>query len=686
MRAMTRRALIIAVDTYDHSGLRQLGSPVHDVQALTGVLGDPQLGAFEVTVSHNQPAHVIRGEVADFFATAERDDVLLLHFACHGLKSANGELYLAGADTEPHRLTATGLPARFVNEEMTGSRANRIALLLDCCYGGAFAKGTVVRAAADAVDVQESFPQPQDRGRVVITSTTATQYAFEGEALAGSGQQPSVFTSAVVRGLATGEADANGDGEVDLTELFDYVLSQVRQRTSAQTPSKWESGVQGRIRVAWTPAASRITAQPVPEQLAAQSVAPLVDDRLGAVSQLRAILLGEDVPAAAGALEVLQRMTSDDSISVQTSAANAIAEAQLRPTVPGVDLTEEPQQVVQLVGSALSRHFRATTTDPWLRIEQSGTALRVTVDPGALPEGYGELRGSISITTKIGQFSVPVLCRPAARWWPRATVGMPDLGFARRWQALAAISVVLCATTLGITGDMLHASSLLGLLYNVLLFGLLATGLVLMEREGSQRVVGHGIVTAYAAFFLADGVISLHGRSSAVAWLEFLAVVAFLAALGIRLWPLREVPRRLDLVPPTVRPLAWVPIGAAALQLFLLFVAIPSQEYGSTLADATGVLGGLLAVLPTAGLCLYAVLSRRLTADQNLFVRAALVTLVAPELFLMLSSLLMGPAFTYLGNDVWGAGLSAGWWVLLRAIVLAAQAGTTWVVLRGRLR
>ena len=52
----TRRALIVANDTYDHAELRQLRAPAADAEALADVLGDPEIGGFTVAVVHNEPS------------------------------------------------------------------------------------------------------------------------------------------------------------------------------------------------------------------------------------------------------------------------------------------------------------------------------------------------------------------------------------------------------------------------------------------------------------------------------------------------------------------------------------------------------------------------------------------------------------------------------------------------------
>jgi uncharacterized caspase-like protein len=147
----SRVALVVANDQYADPGLRSLAAPAQDAAALAEVLTDPSIGGFEVRVLHNESAQEIRLAVEDFFADRVPEDLLLLHFSCHGLKNAAGELFLAVADTRPTRLASTALAADFVNRQMADSRAQRIALFLDCCYGGAFPRGMVVRAAGVAV-------------------------------------------------------------------------------------------------------------------------------------------------------------------------------------------------------------------------------------------------------------------------------------------------------------------------------------------------------------------------------------------------------------------------------------------------------------------------------------------------------------------------------------------------------
>jgi hypothetical protein len=133
---------------------------------------------------------------------------------------------------------------------MDRSRSRKIVLLLDCCYSGAFARGHVARSG-EAVDVQERF---DGRGRVVITASTAMEYAFEISAdadVSGEGT-PSLFTGAVLQGLRTGDADLDVDGRVSVDELYDYVFGKVQEENSNQTPSMI-SNIQGELYLASNP-------------------------------------------------------------------------------------------------------------------------------------------------------------------------------------------------------------------------------------------------------------------------------------------------------------------------------------------------------------------------------------------------------------------------------------------------
>ena len=193
-----RIALIVANDEYEHEGLSRLRAPAADAEALARVLGDSQIGGFDVRVVYNDPAHRISRHIEDLFAERRPDDVLLLHFSGHGLKSESGELFFAASNTRPNRLGSTAVSADFVQRCMRDCRSRSVVLLLDCCYGGAFGRGVTVRASGEA-NVLDSFagmPAGGGRGRAVITASRSPSVRSEWTSLdRGAGRAaPSVIT------------------------------------------------------------------------------------------------------------------------------------------------------------------------------------------------------------------------------------------------------------------------------------------------------------------------------------------------------------------------------------------------------------------------------------------------------------------------------------------------------------
>jgi hypothetical protein len=320
-----RHALIVATDTYADPKLRRLRAPAHDAEALADVLRDPEIGEFEVELASNESDAVLRRRIAAFFANRARDELLLLHFSCHGLKDDSGQLFFAASDTEVDHLDATAIPAEFVSRQMARSRSRNVLMLLDCCYSGAIARGLRFRAG-ESVDVNDHLG---GSGRVIITASDAMEYAFEGDELTGEGQ-PSVFTSAVVKALASGEADRDQDHWISVRELYDYVCDQVRDITPNQRPNML-SHLEGELYVArsrWLAPAT------LPRELLDALENPIVSVREGAVRALAELMAGRDRALAAAARGQLEAVAAtDDSRRVSGAASEALGAPAAAPAV-----------------------------------------------------------------------------------------------------------------------------------------------------------------------------------------------------------------------------------------------------------------------------------------------------------------------------------------------------------------
>ncbi len=334
---MSRRlALVIGNSDYLDAKLARLAAPGEDVNDLAEVLRTPSIGGFdEVTSLVNASAPVVRRSIARFFTDKRPDDLLLLYFSGHGVRDDHGRLYLAVQDTEYDLLNATAIPAGFVTDEMDRSRSRRQVLILDCCHSGAFAQGAK-GAPGQSVGTASAF-EGTGYGRVVLTATDSTQFAWEGDQLVGEADN-SVFTHHVLAGLRTGAADTDGDGRITLDELYDYVYEQVVNQTPKQTPRKFTYNQQGEVVLALNPHAAP---KPVtlPQDVLAAAHSPLAGVREGVVRDLEHLLRGADAAMAGAAREALERLKADDSRRVSAAARAALG---LDPTSTQTPWTAAP--------------------------------------------------------------------------------------------------------------------------------------------------------------------------------------------------------------------------------------------------------------------------------------------------------------------------------------------------------
>ena len=214
---------------------------------------------------------------------------------------------------------STAVSAQFVREQLDHCRSRRKVVILDCCYAGAFPPGTT--RGADAVDVLEGLG---GRGSAVITASSALEYAFENGSSSVSAVDevatPSVFTSALIAGLATGSADKNGDGIIDIDELYDYVYSQVKESIPQQTPGR-RSDVEGVLYIAASPRGPR-PAVLNPEIIQAVQH-PLASVRLAVVNDLYKLCSGVHAGLRLAARNALNQLTDDDSRGVSEAARSA---------------------------------------------------------------------------------------------------------------------------------------------------------------------------------------------------------------------------------------------------------------------------------------------------------------------------------------------------------------------------
>jgi hypothetical protein len=220
---------LVAAGTFEDARIPPLPMAADDALRLQQVLEDPHIGAYDVEVLVDRPLAEVRRAIERFYAGATAADVLLLYFSGHGRREAGGGLSFPVLDTEMDWFQSSSLDASFVNNQIQRSEGRGNVVLLDCCYAGAF------RAGAGQLSLEAHF---EGDGLAVLSASRSVE-----EAWAQGGDRPgSLFTMAVVEGLATGAADRFTTGSVTVHDLSAYVHDRVVELSGGvQQPGKFEN-------------------------------------------------------------------------------------------------------------------------------------------------------------------------------------------------------------------------------------------------------------------------------------------------------------------------------------------------------------------------------------------------------------------------------------------------------------
>jgi len=211
-----KRALLIGVNDYQDVNIPDLRNPLRNVLGLREVLTNPKIGGFaeeNLVLLTNPTYKSAKREIFNLFEGSKRDDLILLYFSGHGFL-ANKELHLALYDTDKEYLVLEALPASFIAQQMSASRAKQQVLILDCCHSGAFEPPPGLKAPVNAI---------------VLTASDKTEYSWESE----QGEY-SLFTRHLIEGLNKGTIDSNTDGEITVEEIYYYIRRKLAD--SKQNP------------------------------------------------------------------------------------------------------------------------------------------------------------------------------------------------------------------------------------------------------------------------------------------------------------------------------------------------------------------------------------------------------------------------------------------------------------------
>lgn len=203
-------------------------------------------------------AAVLDGIKTRLMALQPQDRVIVA-FSGHGLLDSSLRFYLAPYDMDFDHPERTGITLEKLLTLLDSTPARQKLLFIDACHSGeldrdaaiAFQPGTVPsegrggRTVASTSRAQgpdpfefmkSSFEElASGNGTIIISAAGGKEFALENDRYSNG-----IFTWCLLRGWRDGAADANGDGNIAIEELKDYLIREVplhtgnRQRPTAR--------------------------------------------------------------------------------------------------------------------------------------------------------------------------------------------------------------------------------------------------------------------------------------------------------------------------------------------------------------------------------------------------------------------------------------------------------------------
>jgi hypothetical protein len=250
----------IGVSKYQDSTIQRLGYADADAQAVAGYFRDTfGLPDSQVFLRINEQATLrdVKSILGTQLVAKANDpkDTVILYFAGHGMKErVPGSLdpdglskYFLPYDASRSDLYSSALEMDEVTNILRRLVPERVVVILDSCFSGAAggrspfdpkAQGERALISGEFLDRMAHI----GKGRVVITASGPDESAQESPDL-GHG----VFTHYLIEGLR-GAADSNGDGDIDVHEIYGYLSQKVAKATDGhQNPKLKEPDLVGQI-------------------------------------------------------------------------------------------------------------------------------------------------------------------------------------------------------------------------------------------------------------------------------------------------------------------------------------------------------------------------------------------------------------------------------------------------------
>ena len=218
-------AIVIGIENYRQK-LPKADYAVADAKTMTEylkkVMGYPEENVVTLTNEH-----AAKSDFEKYFEkwlpnNVEKDGSIFIYYSGHGAPNVKtGDAFLVPYDGDPAFIDQTGYSLKRLYESLGKLQAKEIIVALDSCFSGAGGRSVIAKGARPLVMTMESL---------AIPSKVAVLSASSGEQISSTYEEKGhgLFTYFMLKGIK-GEGDANGDGAVEIGELFNYIKPQVER-------------------------------------------------------------------------------------------------------------------------------------------------------------------------------------------------------------------------------------------------------------------------------------------------------------------------------------------------------------------------------------------------------------------------------------------------------------------------
>ena len=253
-----RWAVLIGINQYQDTKLSSLKYAVNDVKDVYSTLTDPQVGSFDKERVHlliedseqtstlgesvlKEPTFPnIWDSLNSVVKTTQPDDKVFIYFSGHGIEEGD-QTWLLASDSRLSMLDRTAIQLDEVNRILSECQADSKILILDACHSGAVKdKGGSGTMTSDFKDTAFTAIT----GRATLSSSGLNESSYDHDE-----KRHSAFTYFLLEGLK-GKADSNADNIVSLTEISDYVKTEVPKwgfKSGKQQTPMFNSYITGEI-------------------------------------------------------------------------------------------------------------------------------------------------------------------------------------------------------------------------------------------------------------------------------------------------------------------------------------------------------------------------------------------------------------------------------------------------------